>query len=285
MTDNKPTEGTGNGTIVEEMRLAEQESEQEALSKQIEDEEKCLASHKIIIHRLQQQREDLAKEIETQRIAKRKQMWKQATVAEPPNKKAKILGPYVPKPTKSILTKITKQVVINLGQMLIKEGKWSCHIDDDTHDSTCEKYWDGEDNEDRELDPKEIVIRFPTINMTFYYPLLKEIDFMLTANSANGFTRKEISKKIMKVYKRMYREEKAVVGDVLGGSEKGPYGIQHHKIEDLVLTGITYFPETQQYYIDVESSGDMYRYPDCGHPFPSSVHTSKHHKCNSCHKD
>jgi hypothetical protein len=117
------------------------------------------------------------------------------------------------------------KTIIDLGYMSIEEGVW-------------------ENDDDDALDESQIVISEPKASVCFDYPLSGEFMFTFTADDPKrGFSRKEISEKIMKQYHKIYKEEDEAVGDpgMLSAHSynrarsKGPYGIWGHYIGDLQL--------------------------------------------------
>ena len=126
----------------------------------------------------------------------------------------------------------TSEKSIDLGYMSIAGGVWatSPYIDSD----------EDSDNEKPQLDPDEVIISETKVIIGFNYPLKDTFNF--TFRSAKGFTRKEISEKIMAKYQDIYRKEDEAAGDpgnipgmINRARSTGPYGIWGHHIGDLEL--------------------------------------------------
>ena len=120
---------------------------------------------------------------------------------------------------------MSSQNRIELGYMSIEKGTWAKDWDNDGNPVVDEAYG------------SEVVIHAPTATVCFNYPLSREVMVTFTANNTNkGFTRKEISEKIMKQYHKIYDEEDAAVGDpgtisnMMFNRQRsnGPYGIWGH---------------------------------------------------------
>jgi len=123
---------------------------------------------------------------------------------------------------------------IRLGYMSIAKGKWWCP---DKSKIEAERLG------------AEIVIPQTTARLIYDYPFRGEFPFEYTSTSSNGFTRREISEKIIGEYKKIYAEEERVAGDpgcIPGmynrAQSNGPYQIWGHYISDLYLHSIYRMP-------------------------------------------
>ncbi|PRW60149.1 bifunctional acetaldehyde- alcohol dehydrogenase isoform A [Chlorella sorokiniana] len=98
------------------------------------------------------------------------------------------------------------------------------------------------------VNPEEVVIREPTIQVLFDYPLSTPTTETLHGDvpGGGGFTRRHLLACLQDVYTHIYAEEEAAapVPDRSGRSllnrptTQGPYGIWGHELGDLLLTGM-----------------------------------------------
>lgn len=87
----------------------------------------------------------------------------------------------------------------------------------------------------------------PKIRVRYDYPLSHDVTYEFEADTAAGFTRAHLAKKVAEGYQRIYREEDEAVGDpgtvnpmmLNRASSVGPHGIWGHYIGDLVLHTVT----------------------------------------------
>lgn len=87
------------------------------------------------------------------------------------------------------------------------------------------------------------------VDFVYDYPLSVVVHRVHTLKSGK-WTRRKVARTIQNDYARIYREEDKVdsVGNIPGmlnrATSQGPYGIWGHVIEDLVIEGVTYNPQT-----------------------------------------
>jgi len=101
--------------------------------------------------------------------------------------------------------------------------------------------------------PNETVIFNTKYTMEISYPLTHPATF--TFNSARGFSRLDVINNIVESYHAVYKKEEASMNTVIEPinkrtglvnrqSSNGAYGIWGHDIDDLVIEGMQYDPNT-----------------------------------------
>ncbi len=119
---------------------------------------------------------------------------------------------------------------IILGRMNISSNKWDQNFTKDD----CYQ----------ELDPDEIVINKQEISINYTFPLTNQEQ--ITYETTGGFTRKDLSKIIMKEYKLIYDQEERTFTNVDALDfnynrlkSNGYYGIWGYHLHELYLHSLT----------------------------------------------
>jgi hypothetical protein len=146
---------------------------------------------------------------------------------------------------------------IDLGYMSIKKCVWRPFAYDDETDDESEKVIETSDgviatSDGQSRDPYEIIIPFASAQLIFTRPFLHNLRFTFNADNEAGFTRREISEKIMIKYNGIFAEEDAALRacpDVL----YGPYMIFGHKLKYLFLRSIQHTNDPDVFIVHVSS--------------------------------